>query len=293
MGLTIVNRIVPTFPWNPRVALDGVVIHDTAGSSTALQEASRLQSQSQFQNGIAHWYVDGSHAVQLVDERNSAWHLGVWVHNQRTIGIEVCRSMGTPESVYRESLANAIILASQICKRYGLNPNTNISVIRNHNEFIATACPHRSIEIFGGRSQALNMHRTMVRNQFNGSSDVMRQNFNNVHTRVRLTKDRGVFFLPNERRLYTASAGTEMIVHYEAVMINGFAWNKCSIILESGRIDSRWVNLQREDGSGKTYTIIADPFQWYLGTSDCSTQNAEISRLNRNITNAITSLQAK
>ena len=45
---------------------------------------------------------------------------------------------------------NALKLAAQKCKRYGIVPNTN--TIRLHKEVYATACPHRSVEIHGGTS---------------------------------------------------------------------------------------------------------------------------------------------
>ena len=52
--------------------------------------------------------------------------------------------------IFKKNEENALKLAAQKCKQYGIVPNTN--TIRLHKEVFATACPHRSVEIHGGTS---------------------------------------------------------------------------------------------------------------------------------------------
>ena len=51
--------------------------------------------------------------------------------------------------VFKANEEKALQLAAQKCKQYGITPST--STIRLHQEVYATSCPHRSVEIHGGR----------------------------------------------------------------------------------------------------------------------------------------------
>lgn len=79
---------------------------------------------------------------------NCAWHCGDTNGNLNYLGIETCQSMGDLD-VFKANEEKALQLAAQKCKEYGITPST--STIRLHQEVYATSCPHRSVEIHGGR----------------------------------------------------------------------------------------------------------------------------------------------
>ena len=75
---------------------EGIVIHDTAGMSSALEQAKRLQKADQYNKGIAHYYVDENEAYQLVLDTVKAYHAGdgsTGYGNGKCLSIEVCRSL--------------------------------------------------------------------------------------------------------------------------------------------------------------------------------------------------------
>ncbi len=78
----------------------------------------------------AHYVVSDTSIIQLVSEDHAAWHGGP--ANASTIGIEVNPQF--PGSTY----ATLIALCEDICRRYGLNPQT---AIKGHRHWMNTACP--------------------------------------------------------------------------------------------------------------------------------------------------------
>lgn len=137
-----------------------IIIHDTAGQSSSLNEAKRLQSQSEYSKGIAHYYVDDNEAYQLVYDDVKAWHAGDGVYakgNGESIGIEVCKSLPSggftsenQKEIYKKALDNAYKLASDLCKAYKINPNN----ILQHRECSATACPYTQKVLYGSYDTA-------------------------------------------------------------------------------------------------------------------------------------------
>lgn len=65
------------------------------------------------------------------------------------MGIEICQSRGDL-ATFQANEEKALQLAAQKCKQYGIDPNAH--TIKLHQEVYATACPHRSVEIHGGRA---------------------------------------------------------------------------------------------------------------------------------------------
>lgn len=126
-------------------AIKGVVIHNDASYWNAEQWRDYLPRHDAY-NGFAHWYVDADSSFQLELEENMAWHTGNSIGNKYYIGIEVCQSYGDL-GTFQKAEERAFILAADILRRNGLQPNT--STVRLHNEFYATACPHRSQAIHG------------------------------------------------------------------------------------------------------------------------------------------------
>lgn len=131
---------------NPR----GIFIHNDAGSQNANAAFYRKWLQTHpLENGFAHAYVASDGILYAEDDAYAAWHCGQTDGNRNYYSIEVCQSMGDLE-IFKKNEENALKLAAQKCKQYGIVPNTN--TIRLHKEVYATACPHRSVEIHGGTS---------------------------------------------------------------------------------------------------------------------------------------------
>ena len=127
----------------------GIFFHNDAGSKNANAEFYRNWLQTHpLENGFAHYYVAQDGILQAEDDWNCAWHCGDTNGNLNYLGIETCQSMGDLD-VFKANEEKALQLAAQKCKQYGITPST--STIRLHQEVYATSCPHRSVEIHGGR----------------------------------------------------------------------------------------------------------------------------------------------
>lgn len=76
--------------------------------------------------------------------------MALWRHKRKLelSWNQTCQSMGNLD-VFKANEEKALQLAAQKCKQYGITPST--STIRLHQEVYATSCPHRSVEIHGGR----------------------------------------------------------------------------------------------------------------------------------------------
>lgn len=130
--------------YNPR----GIFMHNGADSENATTEFYRRWLQTHpLENGFAHYYVASDGVLQAEDDAYCAWHCGDTDGNMNYLGIEICQSMGNLET-FKKNEENALKLAAQKCKQYGIEPNAD--TIRLHKEVYATACPHRSVEIHGG-----------------------------------------------------------------------------------------------------------------------------------------------
>lgn len=127
----------------------GICFHNDAGSQNATCSFySNWLPNHEPSVGFAHYYVCSDGILQAEDEQYKAWHCGNSYGNANYISIEICQSMGGLE-VFKSNEDFAINLARQILKKYSLTPNAE--TVKLHQDFASTACPHRSMEIHGGR----------------------------------------------------------------------------------------------------------------------------------------------
>jgi hypothetical protein len=151
-----------SYPKSPSLSPKYIIIHDTGNGGSALSEAQRLQTASQFDNGIAHYYLDDQECYQLVPTNIKAWHAGDGEYgkgNGMSIGIEVCKSLKgnekkfpslVMEEIYKNGLERAYKLASDLCKEYGISAYNIIQ----HWECSSTVCPWTQKIIFGSYDNA-------------------------------------------------------------------------------------------------------------------------------------------
>lgn len=127
----------------------GVCFHNDAGSKNATCDFySSWLPNHEPAAGFAHYYVCSDGILQAEDENYKAWHCGNSYGNANYISIEICQSMGDIE-VFKNNEKNAIQLARKILSQYSLTANSD--TVKLHQDFASTACPHRSMEIHGGR----------------------------------------------------------------------------------------------------------------------------------------------
>lgn len=129
---------------NPR----GAVLHNDAGSKNANAKfyANWLPGHN-LEDGFAHYYVAEDGILQAEDDMNGAYHCGNDYYNMEYLSFEMCQSMGDANTFLKNE-EKVLQLVAQKFKQYGIQPNNE--TVKLHKEIVATACPHRSVEIHGG-----------------------------------------------------------------------------------------------------------------------------------------------
>jgi hypothetical protein len=127
----------------------GIFLHNDAGSENATCEFYKnwLPKQNA-ENGFAHYYVAQDGILQAEEDAYIAWHCAELDGNNNYLAIEICQSKGG-EAVFLKNEEEALKLAAQKCKQYGIEPNED--TIKLHQQVAKTACPHRSVELHGGK----------------------------------------------------------------------------------------------------------------------------------------------
>lgn len=124
-----------------KISIRGIVIHWTANEGKG---ADADANRNFFENrkagktgfGSAHYIVDSKQIVKCVPDNEMCYHVGSTTYtkeaiakystypNATTIGIEICVNS---DGNFMTALQQTIELAAYLCKRYGLNPATDIT----------------------------------------------------------------------------------------------------------------------------------------------------------------------
>ena len=136
----------------PLVSIDGVVIHNDAGSGTPEWYVNWLQYRNKVL-GIAHYYISRYIIARVIDTNLMGYHTGDWPSNQRYIGYEVCESMSASDADFLANEDMTLMQATEDLLFYGLPINAN--TVRLHHEFVPTSCPHRSMALHGGTTASV------------------------------------------------------------------------------------------------------------------------------------------
>lgn len=128
----------------------GVVIHNTASSSTAKQDYNNLKnaSQARYEAGIAHYYIDRNTVWRAIDTYSVGWHVANAYGNNAFIGYEVNESMSASNKDFMANEQATFKKAAADLLYYGLPVNRDTVML--HCQFVPTACPHRSMAIHTG-----------------------------------------------------------------------------------------------------------------------------------------------
>lgn len=136
----------------PLVSIDGVVIHNDAGSGTPEWYVNWLRTRNK-NLGIAHYYITKDTIARVIDTNLIGYHTGEWNSNQRYIGYEVCQSMSASNADFLANEDMTLMQATEDLLFYGLPINGN--TVRLHHEFVPTSCPHRSMALHGNTTASV------------------------------------------------------------------------------------------------------------------------------------------
>ena len=136
----------------PLVSIDGVVIHNDAGSGTPEWYVNWLRTRDK-NLGIAHYYITKDTIARVIDTNLIGYHTGEWNSNQRYIGYEVCQSMSASNKDFLANEDMTLMQATEDLLFYGLPINAN--TVRLHHEFVPTSCPHRSMALHGNTTASV------------------------------------------------------------------------------------------------------------------------------------------
>ena len=141
----------------PLVSIDGVVIHNDAGSGTPEWYVNWLRTRNK-NLGIAHYYITKDTIARVIDTNLIGYHTGEWNSNQRYIGYEVCQSMSASNADFLANEDMTLMQATEDLLFYGLPINGN--TVRVHHEMVPTSCPHRSMALHGNTTASVKAYFT-------------------------------------------------------------------------------------------------------------------------------------
>lgn len=100
-----------------------LVLHDTGNYAKGADAMAHFRYfNAKNRNASAHYFVDDSKVVQLVEDDKAAWHCGdgrgrFGITNQNSIGVEICVNS---DGVYQRALENTRILVRLLMERHGI-----------------------------------------------------------------------------------------------------------------------------------------------------------------------------
>lgn len=116
-----------------------IVIHDTGNEQPlATAEAHYKYFSTPGRNASAHYFVDEVQILQIIEDSNSAWHVGdgkgkYGITNRNSIGIEICINDGD----YSTEIAKTLELTKYLMEKYRIPPE---NVVR-HYDASGKLCP--------------------------------------------------------------------------------------------------------------------------------------------------------
>ena len=119
-----------------------IIIHYVGAVSSAQNNAKYFEKV--YRGASAHYFVDEKSIWQVVEDKDDAWHIGTNkgyknnARNSNSIGIELCCKNNGDWYFEKETIDNAVWLTSELCKKYKINPRTNIF---RHYDCTGKICP--------------------------------------------------------------------------------------------------------------------------------------------------------
>lgn len=123
---------------NGRDSYKYIVLHWT-GNETDTAKGNANYFNGGNRNASAHYFVDNNSIYQVVEDYNTAWHVGdnkgySDIKNRNSIGIEMC---GTNGDISEQTIVNTLELVKYLMNKYGID----IDHIVSHNMASGKICP--------------------------------------------------------------------------------------------------------------------------------------------------------
>lgn len=141
-----------------------ITIHNTSNSAAASNEVSYMQGNS-LQTGF-HVAIDENYVIKCADFNRNTWHAGDGANgtgNRKSIGIEICRSTHSDESLFTRAEQNCAEYVAKLLKERGWG----IDRVKRHKDWSGKYCPHKTMD--RGWQRFLNMIQAEL-NKLNGVS---------------------------------------------------------------------------------------------------------------------------
>lgn len=122
-----------------------IVIHNTANSAPAINEAKYLNSSENTSSTSFHFAVDDTTIYQTVNLKYNSWHAGNITMNKKSIGIEIAKSTISDAEIKDKAIENGAKLTAMLMKHY----NISIDHVITHNDVTGKNCPHDILERYG------------------------------------------------------------------------------------------------------------------------------------------------
>jgi len=122
-----------------------IVIHNTANSAPAVNEAKYLNSSSNTSSTSFHFAVDDTNVYQTVNMIYNSWHAGNITMNKKSIGIEIAKSTITDTDIKDKAIDNGAKLTAMLMEYY----NIPLDRVITHNDVTGKDCPHDILHRYG------------------------------------------------------------------------------------------------------------------------------------------------
>ncbi len=122
-----------------------IVIHNTANSAPAINEAKYLNSSANTSSTSFHFAVDDKDVYQTVNTDYNSWHAGNRNMNKKSIGIEIAKSTINDSDIKDKAIENGAKLTAMLMKYY----NIPIDNVITHYEVTGKDCPHDILHRYG------------------------------------------------------------------------------------------------------------------------------------------------
>ena len=156
MGYTFIDQAMPSSKRSLKqpyaMTAKYITIHNTSNSAPARNEVSYMQGNS-LQTGF-HVAIDENYVIKCADFNRNTWHAGDGTNgtgNRKSIGIEICRSTHSDESLFTRAEQNCAEYVAKLLKERGWG----IDRVKRHKDWSGKYCPHKTMD--RGWQRFLNM----------------------------------------------------------------------------------------------------------------------------------------
>ena len=168
MGYTFIDQAMPSSKRSLKqpyaMTAQYITIHNTSNSAPARNEVSYMQGNG-LQTGF-HVAIDENYVIKCADFNRNTWHAGDGTNgtgNRKSIGIEICRSTHSDESLFTRAEQNCAEYVAKLLKERGWG----IDRVKRHKDWSGKYCPHKTMD--RGWQRFLNMIQAEL-NKLNGAS---------------------------------------------------------------------------------------------------------------------------